>query len=271
MQLTLCVLHFILIGLQEVRVAPLPPCSRGHGRLWPNRLWPKRLWPIFRLWPIVVLTDFGQTDCFEVLTDFRQIDFGEFWCCSVLAKFSGVVVVLLLLLLLLCCCVRKFHSFFSIWGGGVFTFVHVWALRLSCETPAAPPQTCSNTTKIQREDTQRDTETAKRWREREEKERNFGPPHPSGPHTSGPPPFRGPHLSAPFQGPTLSGPHPFGAPPFRGPTLSGPHPFGAPPFRGPTLSGPHPFGAPPFRGPTLSGPTFSGPFWLKIFVRTFLC
>ena len=31
-----------------------------------------------------------------------------------------------------------------------------------------------NTTKIQREDTQRDTERAKRWREREEKERNFG-------------------------------------------------------------------------------------------------
>ena len=32
-----------------------------------------------------------------------------------------------------------------------------------------------NTAKIQREDTQRDTERAKRWREREEKERNFGP------------------------------------------------------------------------------------------------
>ena len=31
-----------------------------------------------------------------------------------------------------------------------------------------------NTTKIQREDTQRDTERAKRWREREEKARNFG-------------------------------------------------------------------------------------------------
>ena len=85
--------------------------------------------------------------------------------------------------------------------------------------------------KIPREDPQRDTETAKRWREKEEKARNFGPLHPSGPH-------------------------PFGAPPFRGPTLSGPHPFGAPPFRGPTLLGPHPSG-PTLRGPTLRGPTFS--------------
>ena len=29
----------------------------------------------------------------------------------------------------------------------------------------------------------------KRWREREEKARNFGAPHPSGPHPSGAPPF----------------------------------------------------------------------------------
>ena len=34
----------------------------------------------------------------------------------------------------------------------------------------------SNTTKIQREDTQRDTKRAKRWREKEEEARNFGPP-----------------------------------------------------------------------------------------------
>ena len=40
-----------------------------------------------------------------------------------------------------------------------------------------------NTTKIQREDTQRDTERAKRWREREEKKRNFG--RPSGGGSSG--------------------------------------------------------------------------------------
>ena len=48
------------------------------------------------------------------------------------------------------CCLsrRKFHSFFSLWEvfslnfGGVFekgrSNVHVWALGLSCETPAAP-------------------------------------------------------------------------------------------------------------------------------------
>ena len=53
------------------------------------------------------------------------------------------------------------------------------AAGVSHDSPRA--QTCTfqgsglqNTTKIQREDTQRDTETAKRWREREEKERNFG-------------------------------------------------------------------------------------------------
>ena len=182
--------------------------------------------------------------------------------------------------------------------------MHVWALGLSRETPAAPPDRAAgartrqpenskrahfrapalqNTTKIPREDPQRDTERSKQWREKEEKTRNFGPPtlrgptfgaHPFGAHPSGAPPFRGPRPfgvptlrdSPPFgiphpSGPHPSGPHPFGAPPFRGPTLSGPHPFGAPPFRGPTLSGPHSFGAPPFRGPTLweSKPTFGPP------------
>ena len=42
----------------------------------------------------------------------------------------------------------------------------------------------SNTTKIPRKDTQRETQKEQKWRERE-KERNFGP-HPSGPHPSGP-------------------------------------------------------------------------------------
>ena len=73
--------------------------------------------------------------------------------------------------------------------------MHIWAFGLSCETLAAPPDrgagartrqpenskrahfrapALQNTTKIPREDPQRDTERAKRWREREEKERNFG-------------------------------------------------------------------------------------------------
>ena len=79
-----------------------------------------------------------------------------------------------------------------------------------------------NNTKIPRTDTQIDTKRAKRWREREEKARNFGPPT--------------------LRGPTLSVPHP-----------SGPHPFGTPPLRGPTLRGPT------LRGPTLLVPTLLVP------------
>ena len=44
----------------------------------------------------------------------------------------------------------------------------------SCASPGGPVPAFKNTTRIQREDTQRDTKRAKRWREREEKERNFG-------------------------------------------------------------------------------------------------
>ena len=72
--------------------------------------------------------------------------------------------------------------------------MHVWALGLSCETPAAsgPPgphtttrelQTrtftgsgASNTTKIPRQDTQRDTKRAKSWRERKKKNAILGSP-----------------------------------------------------------------------------------------------
>ena len=81
------------------------------------------------------------------------------------------------------------------------------ALGLSCETPAAPPDRAAgartrqsenskrahlrapalqNTTKIPREDPQRDTMRTKRWREREEKARNFGPPTLRGPTLRGP-------------------------------------------------------------------------------------
>ena len=56
------------------------------------------------------------------------------------------------------------------------------------------------TTKIPREDTQRDTERAKWWREREEKARNFGLPTLRGPTFSrfGPPTLRGPTLRPPL-------------------------------------------------------------------------
>ena len=109
--------------------------------------------------------------------------------------------------------------------GGVFegrdpqmrTFGVLW---LSCETPAAsgPPllhtttrelQTrtfqrpcASNTTKIPRENPQREKKERNfRW-ERAKKARNFGPPTlwaptPPGPHPSGPPPLRAPTPSGP--------------------------------------------------------------------------
>ena len=78
-------------------------------------------------------------------------------------------------------------------------------------TTARELQTCtfqgpgaSNTTKIQREDTQRDTMRAKRWREREEKARNFGPPTLQGPTLQG----SGPHPSGPHPECPLSPPPP---------------------------------------------------------------
>ena len=205
----------------------------------------------------MVLTDFGQTDfgqCFRVLTDFGQTDFGQFQCFNVLANFCC------------CCCVvllwptPKTQTLNLAWERGPWTLSPLVSLGLSCETPAAPPdRACcwwclllvvpgaagartrqpensqrahfrapalQNTTKIPREDPQRDTERAKRWRERDEKARNFGPP-------------------------TLPGPHP-----------SGPHPSGAPPFWEPHPSGPHFIlgsGPPTLRGPTLRGPHRSGP------------
>ena len=102
---------------------------------------------------------------------------------------------------------RKFRSFllslgvFSLNFGGVFesSNVHVWALCLSCETPAAsgPPvlhtttrelRTCtfersgdSNTTKIPREDTQRGKKRTNFVAGEGKKSAKFWGPHPSGP------------------------------------------------------------------------------------------
>ena len=76
----------------------------------------------------------------------------------------------------------------------------------------------TNTTKILREDTQRDTKRAKLWRERTKKARNFGP-HPFGAHFFGVPLFFG-------FGPPPSCPHPSGPRPvahISGPHLLGPH------------------------------------------------
>ena len=127
--------------------------------------------------------------------------------------------------------------------------MHVWALGLSRETPAASgppggPGLHKSHQKITRR--QIDTKRAKWWRERKKKRGILGPPpfgappfgphpsrpHPSGPHYSGTPPF-GPHPS----GPHPSRPHPSGPHPSR-PHPSGPHYSGTPPFGAP------PFGAP---------------------------
>ena len=86
--------------------------------------------------------------------------------------------------------------------------MHVWALGLSCETPAF-----KNTTKIQREDTQRDTKERNGGGKGKKKARNFGLPT--------------------LRGPTLSGPH------FSGFYPSGLHPSGLHPL-GLHPSGPHP-------------------------------
>ena len=107
-------------------------------------------------------------------------------------------------------CLRRFVVFL-----GATRVEHVWALGLSCETPApsGPPglhtttrelQMCicdspgaSNTTNISREDPQRETKKAKMGPlGRGKKSAKFWAPHPSGPHPSGAPPFR-PHLSGP--------------------------------------------------------------------------
>ena len=91
----------------------------------------------------------------------------------------------------------------------------------------------SNTTKIPREDTQRETKRAKMGAG-ERKSAKFWAPRPSGPRPAGPHPSR----------PTLQGPR------LRGPRLRGPT------LRGPTFSR---FGPPALRGPTLCGPKIQHP------------
>ena len=148
--------------------------------------------------------------------------------------------------------------------------MHVWALGLSCETPAAPPDRAARARTRQPENSKRAHLSAPALqtpptfhektpregrkerilrRDREKKSAKFWAPHPSAPDPSGPHPS-GPH---PW-GPTFSG---FGPPPFGAP------PFGAPPFGASTLRGLHPSGPPPFgahpSGPHPSGPHPSGP------------
>ena len=148
---------------------------------------------------------------------------------------------------------RKIRSFlpslgvFSLNFGCVFeapgpSNVHVWALWLSCGTPAAPPDRAAGARTRQPENSKRAHLSAPAlqtppkfhektpregrkerilWRERKKKSAKIWAPH----------------LGAP----------PFGAPPFWAP------PFWAPPF------GPPPFGPPLFLG---LGPHPSGPHWV---------
>ena len=71
--------------------------------------------------------------------------------------------------------------------------VHVWSSRAGLHTTTRELQTCTfqgpglhkNTTKIQLEDTERETKRAKMGRERKKKERNFGRPAEGGPEEEG--------------------------------------------------------------------------------------
>ena len=147
--------------------------------------------------------------------------------------------------------------------------MHIWALGLSCETPAAPPDPAAGARTRQPENSKRAhftapaLQTPPKFHERTPRERrkkivagkgkkarNFGPPT-----------LRGSTLrGSTLWGSTLRGP-PFGAPPFGAPLflgLVGPPPSGASTLRRLHPSGPQPSGPPPFGASTLRGPTFSG-------------
>ena len=117
--------------------------------------------------------------------------------------------------------------------------MHVWALGLSCETPAAPADQGAGARTRQPENSKRAHFMAPALQKPHQKGRGeiLGPP-PFGAPPFGAPPFGVPHPSG---CPTLWGAPPFGVPHPSGPHLSGPHLSG---FGPPTLRGPHPSGAP---------------------------
>ena len=118
--------------------------------------------------------------------------------------------------------------------------MHVWALGLSCETPAAPPDRAAGARTRQPENSKRahfrapalQNTTKNSTRRPPERHRNSETVAGKG------------RKSAKFWAPP-----PFGAPPFRGPTLRGPT------LQGPTLRGP----IFPGLGSHLSGPPRSRP------------
>ena len=130
--------------------------------------------------------------------------------------------------------------------------MHIWALGLSCETPAAPPERAAGARTRQPENSKRAHFRApalqtppkfheKTPRERKKKE-NCGGRREKKARNYGLPTLRGSTL----RGSTLRGPT------LRGSTPSGPHPSGPPPFGAPLFlglglhpRGLHPLGAPP--------------------------
>ena len=172
--------------------------------------------------------------------------------------------------------------------------MHVWALWLSCGTPAAPPDRAAGARTRQPENSKRARfkapalQTPPKFHEktprerkkkencggrREKKARNFGPPTLLGSTLLGPT-LRGPTLlgstllgstllGSTLLGSTLLGSTPpFWAPPFGAPPFGAP-PFGAPPFGAPPFGAP-PFGAPPFGAPPFGAPPFGAPLLLSL-------
>ena len=124
--------------------------------------------------------------------------------------------------------------------------MHVWALGLSCETPAAPPDRAAGARTRQPENSKR--------------------AHLSAPALQTPPKF---HEKIPREERKerilrrdrekkreILGPPPFGSPPFEPPPFRAP-PFGAPPFEAPPFE-PHPSNPHP-SNPHPSNPHFSNP------------
>ena len=119
--------------------------------------------------------------------------------------------------------------------------MHVWALGLSCETPAAPPDRAAGARTRQPENSTRAHFRAPALQTPPKFHEKTPERHKKNETVVG----KG-RKSAKFWAPTLRGPT------LRGPTLRGPTLRG-PTLRGPTLRGPT------LRGPTLRGPTLRGP------------
>ena len=172
--------------------------SCGLDRLWPNRLWPElvfqcfdRLWPN-RLWP--------ENQCFNVLTDFGQTDFGQ--------KISVLVF---------------YPSGLETWTPQpqAPNPIPRTATNPKPKTPNPRPQTpespnvcCDNIfnddnaqTPPQFNEIPRKLQKKQKEGRKRKKKRNFGP-HPSAPPPFGPPPF-GPSTFPRFR-PTPSSPPSFG-------------------------------------------------------------